>query len=137
MGRSGLAAWAIPLSFAVFAVAGGAVFLYGGLGAWHAANPGSDDWQAPEDFRGEFRRQAAAGLYPDSGAARCDGGVVKIRAHWAERPPGMEWRFFHLPDDVFASKNADLVGQGFALQYDNMFKNCDGLNRHLALWTKG
>jgi len=94
------------------------------------------DWLSADDFRDELKKQNEAGLYPDSGSARCDGGVVKTRAHWAERPWGMKWAFWRLSDDAFASKNSDLARQGFTLQYDNTFKDCDGHNRHVALWTK-
>jgi hypothetical protein len=95
----------------------------------------ADDWLTVEEFRRAFETHKPA-FYPDSGFARCDGGILKIRAHWAEKPPGLDWAFFRLTDDAFSSKQSQLTSKGFALQYDNMFNDCDGRAQHLALWTK-
>ena len=48
----------------------------------------------------------------------------------------MAWRFFGTNDDNFDVKNAELKAQGFALEYDNVFKDCQGRTRHQALWKK-
>ena len=94
-----------------------------------------DDWLTVEEFRREFEKQRI-GFYPDSGLARCDSGVLKLRVHWSETPAGLDWSFFRLPEDAFASKNSTLTTKGYGLQYDNIFKDCDGHTQHLALWTK-
>ena len=96
----------------------------------------SDEWLTRDEFQAEFNKKAAAGLYPDASSSRCDDGVLKTSAHWTARPPAMRFFHFNMSEDAFASKNAELTGQGFALRYDNTFKDCDGQTRHLALWTK-
>jgi len=93
-------------------------------------------WISRDDFAAEFKKEAANGNYPDSLSAKCEDGVVKMRAHWSSRPRGMTWLFFALGDDGFQAKNTELTGRGFVLQYDNAFKNCEGHSRHQALWTK-
>ena len=94
-----------------------------------------DDWLTIPEFQREFEKQRI-GFYPDSGLARCDGGVLKLRVHWSEKPAALEWAWFRLPEDAFASKNSTLADKGYGLQYDNIFKDCDGRTQHLALWTK-
>ena len=95
----------------------------------------SDEWLGWGDFNNKFKLRVSLGYYPETSAARCESGVVDIRAHWVARPPGMGWYFFVLPEDKFNAKNSDLTGQGFALRYDDTFE-CAGRTLHQTLWTK-
>jgi TIR domain len=115
---------------AVAIVAAGAWIVGGGKG------PG-DAWLTLPAFQAEFDKKVATGLYPDASSGRCDGGVTMTNAHWATTPPGLAWFHYNLPEGAFVTKNSQLTGQGFSLRYDNMFKDCDGQTRHVALWTKG
>ena len=128
-----------PLAY--FAILGLAAVAAGGLlfallAPRHDEKRDGGGWLAREDFGTEFRKQAANGAYPDRVAARCDDGSLKINAHWAPGQPGVSWRFFGTNDDNFDVKNAELKAQGFALEYDNVFKDCQGRTRHQALWKK-
>jgi hypothetical protein len=126
--RAGLLYLLLP---AVAIVAAGAWIVVGG-----GKGPG-DAWLTLPAFQAEFDKKVATGLYPDASSGRCDGGVTMTNAHWATTPPGLAWYHYNLPEGAFATKNSQLTGQGFSLRYDNMFKDCDGQTRHVALWTKG
>ena len=99
-------------------------------------NGPSDEWLTLNAFQADFNKKTAAGLYPDASSGRCDGGVIKTNAHWAGTPQGLTWFHYNLPDAVFTSRNTQLITQGFSLRYDNMFQDCDGRVRHVALWTR-
>jgi hypothetical protein len=105
------------------------------LAAGHRSRP-SDEWLTLSAFQADFDKKKEAGLYPDASAGRCDGGAIKTSAHWAPTPPGLSWSHYNLPEASFASKNAQLTAQGYSLRYDNMFQDCDGHVRHVALWTR-
>ena len=97
-----------------------------------------DEWLASDDFKAELSQEASAGYYPDMTSGRCQDGVVQYHAHWTQRPPTFKhWFYFGLLEDKFNAKKADLTSQGFAVQYQNTFKDCDGRARYQSLWTKG
>lgn len=123
----------LPYLVALAAAVGvaGAVWLAAG----HRSRP-SDGWLTLEAFQADFNKKKEAGLYPDASSGRCDRGVTKTTAHWAPAPPGLAWSHYNLPEAAFATKNAQLTAEGFSLRYDNMFQDCDGRVRHVALWTR-
>ena len=102
-----------------------------------AATLPGDETGWTTDFGAQFRKHAASGAYPDKIQAKCEDGVLKFDAHFAPVPPGVGWRFFNADDDGFDAKKAELKAKGFEIQYDNVFKDCEGRTRHQALWTKG
>jgi TIR domain len=119
------------LAVAVLIGAAGAVWLVAG----HRNRP-SDEWLTLSAFQADFNKKKEAGLYPDASSGRCDGRVVKTNAHWAPTPQGLSWSHYSLPEAAFATKNAQLTAEGYSLRYDNMFQDCDGHVRHVALWTR-
>jgi hypothetical protein len=95
------------------------------------------EWLTGEALRDEFRKQFADGYYPDASWGRCEDGLLKYRTHWAARPPGLRvWFQRGAFDDKFDAKASELSAQGFALQYDNASKDCEGRTPHQALWAK-
>jgi hypothetical protein len=36
----------------------------------------------------------------------------------------------------FKTEAADMTAKGYEMQYDNVFQDCDGSQRHLTLWMK-
>jgi len=67
----------------------------------------SDGWLPGDEFKSEFKKQWAAGLYPDMMSGRCEDGVVQFHAHWAQRPPGLRfWYQFGVTEDKLNEKNS-------------------------------
>ena len=96
-----------------------------------------DQWLAGPDFKAELNRERSAGNYADMTSGRCQDRVVQYRAHFAQRPPRFNHiYFFGMEEDRFNAKNADLTSQGYAVQYQNAFQDCEGGTRHNALWVK-
>ena len=126
------------VALGALAVAGAAALLLGRGGTRPADQDASaGEWLTREDFAAELKKQSGEGNYPDKISGRCENGSVKISAHWAPRPQGARALFFGLNDEGFSAKSAELAGQGYALKYDNIFKDCDGHTRHQALWMSG
>jgi hypothetical protein len=100
------------------------------------SNRSGNEWLTLDAFQAEFNKKTAAGFYPDASSGRCNGGVIKTNAHWAATPPGLAWSHYNLPEAAFASRNAQLTAQGYSLRYDNMFEDCEGRVRHVALWMR-
>jgi TIR domain len=124
-------------------VAGGIALIIAGsrrdnISADSNAAAQSGEWLDRDEFRSDNHKHAALGEYPEAGSGRCQDGVNKYRARWTSKPPGMRfWIYYGETDDNFASMNSERTSQGYTLRYDNLFKDCDGRTRHLALWTKG
>jgi hypothetical protein len=127
------------LAIAGLAVAGAAALLLQQLASRHENNPSQpDEWLTGDAMQSEFNKQWAAGYYPDMSSGRCENGALQYRAHWAQRQPGQ--RYFYqrgLTDDNFNDKKTELVAQGYNIQYENTFTDCQGRTRHQALWSKG
>jgi TIR domain len=106
--------------------------------AANAAAPAADaqQWLSRADFRAEVGKQWAAGNYPDASWARCQNGASQAGAHWSARPAGQRFSFSALDDKNFAAEKAKLLAQGYAVQYDNRFQDCDRATHHLGLWMK-
>ena len=152
----------IYLALLGLGVIGGGVFLLAKLGSQrespaagaYAPGPGNvvtaapavapalrafspDEWLTRDDFQAEFNQKSSMGYYPDVAYGRCEDGVAKCHAHWVQRPPGFHFSFqFGWFEANFNAKKLDLTSQGYAVQYQNTFRDCNGLTRYQALWTK-
>ena len=123
--------WLLALGLLALVVIAGTAWRVAGL------TKGRDEWLTVEAFQADFNKKMAAGLYPDASSARCDGGVIKTNAHWAPYQPGQQWAHYNTSESAFVAKNSELTAQGYSLRYDNIFKDCAGATRHVALWTNG
>jgi hypothetical protein len=96
-----------------------------------------DEWLSGEAMQSEFNKQWAGGYYPDMTSGRCEDGALSYRAHWVERQPGQRYLAQRgLTDDNFNDKKTELLAEGYKIQYENTFTDCQGRARHQALWTR-
>jgi TIR domain len=143
------------LALAGLAVAGAAAALLQQSGSRQGMNPSNapaspaaaavapkpdaepDEWLSGEAMQSEFNKQWAAGYYPDMTSGRCEEGALSYRARWAEKQPDQRYLAQRgLTDGAFSDKKTELLAQGYKIQYENTFMDCQGRTRHQALWTK-
>lgn len=97
----------------------------------------AEEWLTAAQYQQAFDKHLQDGFYPTEVEGRCESDTDQFHGEWKGIPLGAEFVSHHaLTKESYESRNQEYVSKGYSLESLNIFRDCEGIDRYQATWSK-